>query len=119
MDEDGYITLVDRKKDMILCGGHNVFPRKIEEAIHQHAAVAEVAVVGIPDPHLGVTPKAYVVLRAGCRFFSEADLQAFLADKLARHEIPKRVEVRQSLPKSATGKISKKALLASEEAAHH
>jgi len=114
MDEDGYITLVDRKKDMILCGGHNVFPRKVEEAIHQHTAVAEVAVIGIPDPHLGETPKAFVVLRSGFQSFSETELRAFLADKLAYHEIPKRVEVRQILPKSTAGKISKKALLASE-----
>ncbi len=115
MDEDGYITLVDRKKEMILCGGHNVFPRKIEETILQHAAVAEVAVVGIPDPYLGEIPKAFVVLRSGCQSFSETGLQAFLADKLAYYEIPKRLEVRRNLPKSAAGKVLKRSLLASEE----
>ena len=65
MDEDGYIYIVDRTKDMLLCGGFNVYPRTIEEAIYQHPAVEEVSVIGIPDPYRGQQPKAFVKLKAG------------------------------------------------------
>jgi long-chain acyl-CoA synthetase len=113
MDRDGYVTLLDRKKSMILSGGRNVFPRKIEEAIYQHPAVTEVAVVGIPDPYLGEIPKAFVALKPGHEPFTELELQTFLTDKLARHEMPRQLEI-----KSPVGKLSKKDLVVREPAIH-
>ncbi len=115
MDAQGYVFIVDRLKEMILCGGYNVYPRNVEEAIYMHPAVAECAVVGIPDSYRGQTVKAYVVLREG-RTLSKDELNEFLKDKLSPIEMPKQVEVRASLPKTAIGKILKKALLAEEEA---
>jgi long-chain acyl-CoA synthetase len=87
LDEDGFVTLVDRKKDMILCGGFNVFPRNIEEAIYEHPAVAEVTVIGIPDPYRGQSAKAFITLKPGQAPFGIDELKAFLADKLAKYEM--------------------------------
>ncbi|MDH3235121.1 MAG: long-chain fatty acid--CoA ligase [Alphaproteobacteria bacterium] len=115
MDEDGYTFIVDRLKEMILAGGYNVYPRNIEEAIYQHPAVAECAVVGLPDEYRGQTVKAYVALAEG-QSLTEADLIAFLQDKISKIEMPKMVEFRTELPKSAIGKILKKELLAEEAA---
>ena len=67
MDEDGFVFIVDRTKDMLLCGGFNVYPRNIEEAIYQHPSVEEVSVIGVPDPYRGETPKAFVKVKAGAR----------------------------------------------------
>jgi long-chain acyl-CoA synthetase len=114
MDEDGYVTLVDRKKDMILSGGYNVFPRNVEEAIYEHPAVAEVTVIGIPDPYRGQSAKAFIALKPGAAPFTFDELQAFLADKLARYEMPTEIEFRASLPKTPVGKLSKKELVAEE-----
>jgi long-chain acyl-CoA synthetase len=114
IDEEGYIYIVDRLKEMILCGGYNVYPRNVEEAIYMHPAVAEAAVVGVADSYRGQTVKAYVVLREGQGLTRDA-LCAFLKDKLSPIETPKLVEFRASLPKSAIGKILKKQLLAEEE----
>jgi long-chain acyl-CoA synthetase len=116
LDADGFLTLVDRKKDMILSGGYNVFPRNIEEAIYEHPAVAEVTVIGIPDAYRGQSAKAFMVLRPGQAEFTLEELRTFLADKLARYELPTEIEFRQSLPKTAVGKLSKKELIAEEEA---
>ena len=115
MDEDGYTFIVDRLKEMILAGGYNVYPRNVEEAIYQHPAVAECAVVGLPDEYRGQTVKAYVALAEG-QSLTEADLIAFLQDKISKIEMPKLVEFRTELPKSAIGKILKKELLAEEAA---
>jgi long-chain acyl-CoA synthetase len=115
MDEDGYTFIVDRLKEMILAGGYNVYPRNVEEAIYMHPAVAECAVVGLPDAYRGQTVKAYVALAEG-QSLTEADLLAFLQDKISKIEMPKLVEFRTSLPKSAIGKILKKELLAEEAA---
>jgi long-chain acyl-CoA synthetase len=115
MDEDGYTFIVDRLKEMILAGGYNVYPRNIEEAIYQHPAVAECAVVGIPDEYRGQTVKAYVALAEG-QSLTETDLIAFLQDRISKIEMPKIVEFRTDLPKSAIGKILKKELLAEEAA---
>jgi long-chain acyl-CoA synthetase len=114
IDEEGYIYIVDRLKEMILCGGYNVYPRNVEEAIYMHPAVAEAAVVGVADSYRGQTVKAYVVLREGQSLTRDA-LCAFLKDKLSPIEMPKLIEFRASLPKSAIGKILKKQLLAEEE----
>jgi long-chain acyl-CoA synthetase len=116
VDADGYVTLVDRKKDMILSGGFNVFPRTIEEAIYEHPAVAEVTVIGIPDEYRGQSAKAFIALKPGAQAFAFDELKAFLADKLAKYEMPVAMEIRQSLPKTPVGKLSKKELVAEEAA---
>ena len=113
MDEDGYTFIIDRMKDMILSSGFNVYPRNVEEAIYRHAAVAEVTVIGVPDPYRGESVKAFVKLKEGQRL-TEHDLLAFLDDKLGRHELPKGIEFRDSLPKTMIGKLSKKELVAEE-----
>jgi len=114
IDQDGYVTLVDRKKDMILSGGFNVFPRNIEEAIYEHPSVAEVTVIGIPDAYRGQSAKAFIALKAGQSPFTYDELKAFLADKLAKYEMPTEMEIRASLPKTPVGKLSKKELVAEE-----
>jgi long-chain acyl-CoA synthetase len=115
MDEDGFIFIVDRSKDMLLCSGYNVYPRVLEEAIYLHPAVAEVCVIGIPDEYRGQSPKAFVALKAGAEAFTLEQLQAFLKDKLGKHEMVQALEIRAELPKTAVGKLSKKDL-ADEEA---
>jgi long-chain acyl-CoA synthetase len=113
IDEGGYLYLVDRIKDLILCGGFNVYPRVIEEALHQHPAVAECAVIGIPDAYRGQVPKAFVALRIGMHATPEV-LRRFLKDYLSHIEMPKVIEIRASLPKTAIGKVSRKELVAEE-----
>ena len=98
IDKDGYVTLVDRKKDMILSGGYNVFPRNIEEAIYEHPGVAEVTVIGVPDAYRGQSAKAFIALKPGAAEFSFDDLKAFLRDKLAKYEMPAEIEFRPILP---------------------
>ncbi len=116
VDDDGYLFIVDRIKDLILSGGFNVYPRMVEEVIHLHPAVGEVAVCGITDKHRGEIVKAYVSLGEG-EELTAAELKAFLKDKLAPFQMPRQIEFRQSLPKTLIGKISKKDLLAKEAAA--
>ena len=113
IDDDGYIFIVDRKKELIIAGGYNVYPRHVEEAIYQHPDVEEVAVVGIPDEYRGQTVKAFVSLAPGKTLTRDA-LKAFLEDKLSPIEMPKELEVRDELPKSAIGKILKRPLLEEE-----
>jgi long-chain acyl-CoA synthetase len=113
LDEDGYLFLVDRIKDVIIASGYKIYPRNVEEAIYQHPAVAECIVVGLPDPYRGQTVKAYVV-RATGQGLTDTELLAFLADKLSPMEMPKQIEFRASLPKTVIGKLSKKDLLAEE-----
>ncbi|MBR9973828.1 long-chain-fatty-acid--CoA ligase [Magnetospirillum sulfuroxidans] len=115
-DADGYLFLVDRIKDVILCGGFNVYPRMIEEALYQHPAVAEAVVIGIPDSYRGQAPKAFVRLREGAAATPD-ELKAFLTTQVSRIEMPKAVEIRQHLPKTMIGKLSKKELVAEENAA--
>lgn len=114
MDADGYVFIVDRTKDMLLCSGYNVYPRVIEEAIYQHPGVHEVAVIGIPDPYRGQSPKAFIVLKPDAEPFSLAELQAFLKDRLGRHEMVHALEIRAELPRTAVGKLSKKDLVDEE-----
>ena len=110
MDEDGYVYIVDRTKDMLLCGGFNVYPRVIEEAIYQHPAVAEVSVIGIPDPYRGQQPKAFVKVKEGATAPTLEEMKLFLRDKLGKHEMIGALEIIAELPKTAVGKISKKDL---------
>ena len=122
MDEDGFIFIVDRCKDMLLCSGYNVYPRVLEEAIYQHPAVREAAVIGIPDEYRGQSPKAFITLKDGAKPFTLKDLQAFLKDKLGKHEMVQALEIRAELPKTPVGKLSKKALVdaeASQQPASH
>jgi long-chain acyl-CoA synthetase len=114
MDPQGFFFLTDRKKDMIISGGFNVYPRMIEEAIYEHAAVEEAIVIGIPDAYRGQAAKAFIKLKAGAEPFTLDELRAFLADKIGRHELPSALEFRESLPKTAVGKLSKKELVAEE-----
>jgi long-chain acyl-CoA synthetase len=116
MDADGFFFIVDRKKDMIISGGFNVYPRHIEEAIFEHPDVAEVIVIGVPDDYRGEAAKAFVALKPGRGEFSLDALRTFLADKLGRHELPAHLEFRPTLPKTAVGKLSKKELVAEERA---
>ena len=118
IDNDGYLYLVDRIKDVILCGGYNVYPRVIEEALYQHPAVNEAVVIGVPDPYRGQAPKAFVCLREGHRA-TPTELKEFLSSYLSRIEMPKTIELRQQLPKTMVGKLSKKELIAQEQAAEH
>jgi len=107
MDEDGFFFIVDRKKDMIISGGFNVYPQMIEQAIYEHPAVGEVIVLGVPDSYRGEAAKAFVTLREGAKPFSLEELQAFLKDKVGRHEMPQGLEFRDSLPKTPVGKLSR------------
>ena len=116
MDADGFVFIVDRTKDMLLCSGYNVYPRIIEEAIYAHPSVAEVCVIGLPDEYRGQMPKAFVVLKAGAPALGLDELKAFLKDKLGKHVMIGALEVRAVLPKTPVGKLSKQALAAEEAA---
>jgi long-chain acyl-CoA synthetase len=107
MDSDGFFYLVDRKKDMIISGGFNVYPQMIEQAIYEHPAVQEVIVIGIPDDYRGEAAKAFVKLRAGANPFSLDELKAFLAGKLGKHEIPAALAFVDELPRTPVGKLSR------------
>jgi long-chain acyl-CoA synthetase len=109
-DENGYLTLLDRKKDVILVGGRNVYPTRVEHAIFELPSVAETAVIGVPHEYFGEVAKAFVVLKAGYPEFTLNSLQVFLSDKLSRHEFPLELEFRASLPKTSVGKVLKKDL---------
>jgi long-chain acyl-CoA synthetase len=115
MDDDGYIFIVDRLKDMLTCSGYNVYPRNIEEAIYLHTAVEEVTVIGIPDDYRGQAPKAFIKLKDGATAFNLDELQEFLSDKLGRHEMVSEMDIRPELPKTLVGKLSKKELVEEEE----
>ena len=113
MDEDGFLFLVDRKKDLILAGGYNVYPRVIEEAIYQHPAIRDVTVIGVPDKYRGEAPKAFVTLKVGQTATSE-EIRSFLAEHLNKIEMPREIEIRDELPRTMIGKLSKKELVAEE-----
>lgn len=109
LDEEGYLFLVDRLKDLIISGGYNIYPRLIEEALYRHPAVAEAAVIGVPDPYRGEIPKAVIVPKPGMKL-DEEELRAFLSAVISPLEMPKIFEFRTDLPKTAIGKIHKRAL---------
>ncbi|RBY87964.1 long-chain fatty acid--CoA ligase [Blastococcus sp. TF02A-30] len=110
LDSDGFLFVVDRKKDLIIRGGENVYPHEVEDVLYEHPAVAEAAVVGVPDPRLGQEVKAFVALRPG-RVATEAELVAFVRERVASYKYPRTVEFRDALPKNATGKILKRELV--------
>jgi acyl-CoA synthetase (AMP-forming)/AMP-acid ligase II len=107
LDEDGYIYIIDRKNDMIISGGKNIYPREIEEALYKHDAVLEAAVIGVPDDHWGESVTALVVLKTGKRATAE-EIISFCKENLASYKKPRWVEFRQELPKNPTGKILKR-----------
>ena len=115
MDQEGFIFIVDRIKDLIICSGYNVYPRRIEEAIYEHPAVEEVTVIGINDGYRGEAPKAFIKLRAGAKA-TEADIRKHLEAKISKIEMPSEIEFRDALPKTMIGKLSKKELKAEEAA---
>jgi long-chain acyl-CoA synthetase len=119
-DEDGYFFIVDRKKDMIISGGFNIYPVKIETAIFEHPDVEEALVIGVPDAYRGEAAKAFVKLKAGAPPLTLDGLREFLDGRLGRHELPSALELCDSLPRTSVGKLSKKELIETErrKAAH-
>ena len=113
LDEDGYLFLVDRIKDVIFCGGYNVYPRIIEDAAYQHPAIKEAIAIGIPDPYRGQSPKLFVALHKDATV-TTGELKDFLRERLSKIEMPKAIEIRDSLPKTMIGKLSKKELVEEE-----
>jgi len=114
MDDDGYFFILDRKKDMILSGGFNVYPQLIEQAIYEHPDVEEALVIGVPDSYRGEAAKAFVKLRPGASPLTLDALRDFLSDKIGRHEMPAALEIRAALPRTDVGKLSKKELVEEE-----
>ncbi len=108
-DEDGYLYIVDRKKDMIIAGGFNIYPREVDEVLYQHPKIAEAVAVGVPDAYRGETIKAFIVLKQGQQA-TEKEVIAFCKEKLAAYKVPKLIEFRESIPKSNIGKILRKIL---------
>jgi long-chain acyl-CoA synthetase len=115
MDEEGYFYIVDRKKDMIIAGGFNIYPREIEEVLYEHPAVQEAICAGIPDPYRGETVKAYIVLKEG-KSVTKKELDEFTRKHLAAYKVPRYYEFREELPKTAVGKILRRALVDEEKA---
>ena len=114
MDEDGYFQIVDRKKDMIIAGGFNIYPRDVEEVLYEHPRVKEAVVAGIPDPYRGETVKAYIILKEG-ETATEEEIIAFCKGKIAKYKVPTAVEFRAELPKTIVGKILRRILVAEEK----
>jgi long-chain acyl-CoA synthetase len=109
MDREGYLSIVDRKKDMILRGGYNIYPRELEEVIITHPAISLCAVIGVPDEKLGEEVKAFIVLKQGAEI-SKEDFKAWCKTQMAANKYPRYVEFRDELPIGRTGKIQKLAL---------
>src|SRR2546426_345978 len=109
MDEDGYFYIVDRKKDMILCSGYNVYPREVEEVLFMHPAVGEAAAIGVPDKYRGESVKAFVVLKSG-KVATQEEIIAFCKERLAAFKVPKSVEFATALPMSLVGKVLRRQL---------
>jgi long-chain acyl-CoA synthetase len=108
-DEDGFLFIVDRKKDMIIAGGFNIYPREVDEVLYQHPKVKEAVTVGIPDPYRGETIKVFVTLKQD-QTCTDKEIINFCKEKLAPYKVPRLVEFRPEIPKSAVGKILRKIL---------
>jgi long-chain acyl-CoA synthetase len=109
MDEDGFFRIVDRLKDVIITGGENIYPREIEDVLMSHPKIHEVAVAGVKHQVGGEVAKAYIVLRPG-ETMDRREVLQFCSDKLAKYKVPRQIEFREELPKSAAGKILRRAL---------
>ncbi len=116
MDTDGYFTILDRAKDLIIAGGFNIYPREVEEVLFTHPAVAEAAVCGVPDAYRGETVKAFIVLKDGAQA-GEEEIITYCRERLATFKAPRQIEFRDSLPKTAVGKVLRRELAASWEPA--
>ncbi len=112
MDEDGYFYIVERIKDLIIASGFNVYPREVEEVLFHHPAVAEAAVVGVPDEYRGETVAAFIVLKPGYAASEETrqDILAYCKHELTPYKVPKKLEFRETLPKSLIGKVLRREL---------
>jgi long-chain acyl-CoA synthetase len=109
MDEDGFFWIVDRKKDMIVAGGFNIYPRDVDEVLHEHPDVAMACAIGVPDPYRGETVKAFIVPLPG-KVITEEEIIGFCRQRLAAYKVPKLIEFRESLPTSIIGKVLRKIL---------
>ena len=109
MDEDGYVYIVDRKKDMIIAGGYNIYPRDIDEVLFEHPKVLEACAVGVPHKYRGETVKAFVVVKPG-ETVTEEELDRYCRQNLAAYKVPKMYEFIESLPKSSVGKVLRREL---------
>ncbi|CAH0129760.1 Long-chain-fatty-acid--CoA ligase [Peribacillus sp. Bi96] len=114
MDEQGFFYVVERKKDTIIAGGFNIYPREVEEVLYEHEAIQEVVVAGIPDPYRGETVKAYVVLKKDARA-TEEELDDFARKNLASYKVPRSYEFRDELPKTMIGKVLRRVLIEEEK----
>jgi long-chain acyl-CoA synthetase len=115
MDEEGYFSIVDRKKDLIIAGGYNVYPREVEEVLYENPKVLEVCVAGVPDSYRGEIVKAFVVLRSGQQA-TQDEIREFAKARLAAYKVPRSVEFRDELPKTMIGKVLRRALVEEEVA---
>lgn len=113
VDEKGLYYIVDRKKDMVIAGGYNIYPREVEEVLYEHPKVKEAVVAGIPDKYRGETLKAYIILKDD-QAANEEEIIHFCRDKLARYKVPKLIEFRKELPKTLVGKILRRVLVEEE-----
>jgi long-chain acyl-CoA synthetase len=109
MDEDGYVTIVDRKKDMIIASGFNVYPKEVDELLMTHPKVLEVCTIGVPDAYRGENVKTYIVVKPG-QTLTEEEVQVFCRASLAAYKVPRLVQFIDTLPKSAVGKILRREL---------
>lgn len=109
IDEDGYVYIFDRKKDMIICGGYNIYPIEIENLLYENPKVLEASVVAVPDERLGEIPKAYIVLKPG-ETATEQEIMDYVKERLAAYKKLRAVEFMETLPKGPTGKILRRAL---------
>jgi long-chain acyl-CoA synthetase len=114
MDEEGFFYIVDRKKEMILSGGFNVYPRDVEEVLYMHPKVREAAVIGVPDAFLGEAVKAYVVPHEGLSSTADEIIE-FCRTHLVGYKVPKQVEFRDNLPKTLIGKVLRRVLIEEEQ----
>jgi long-chain acyl-CoA synthetase len=114
IDEEGFFSIVDRRKDLIIAGGFNIYPREIEEVLFEHPAIQEATIVGVPDEYRGETVKAFVVLKSGMSL-TEKELELWCRERLAAFKVPRKVEFRQSLPKTMIGKVLRRQLLEEEK----
>ncbi len=117
MDEDGFLFIVDRKKEMIIAGGFNIYPRDVEEVLYEHPKVKEAACYGVPDPYRGQTVKVAIVLKEG-ESATEEEITEFCRARLARYKVPKLIEFTDELPKSLIGKVLRRVLVEQEKAKH-
>lgn len=114
IDEEGFTYIIDRRKDLIIAGGYNIYPREVEEVLFEHPAVEEAAVAGIVDPYRGETVKAYIVLRPGASVTAD-EMKRWCKERLAAYKVPKVYEFREALPKTLAGKVLKRKLVEEEE----